>query len=121
MIRIEDKGGAFNIEVFGVPAFPAHLEDKAEINALAGPDEAEAFVKWWDHGCVTRGFRHPGTLLPEEVLHARRLLTRIELAKLQDYAVDFWIQYARQNMRGVSLIRAFILYLPMIEAQWKQT
>ena len=121
MIRIEDRGQAYNIEVFGVPAFPAHLEDKAEISALAGPDEAEIFVKWWDHGCVSRGFHHPGIILPEELKHARSLLARIELAKLQDYAVDFWIQYANEKMRGVSLMRAFRHFLPMIEAQWKQT
>ncbi len=120
MIRIEDKG-VYYIEVFGVPAFPAHLEAAAEIRELAGEDEAEIFVKWWDHGCVSRGFTHDGKLLPEELVHARRLLARHTLTRLQDYAVDFWIEYAKPNMRGVTLMRVFVSVIPMIEAQWKQT
>ena len=120
MIRIKDKGG-YCIEVFGVPSFPAHLEAAAEIMELAGEDEAEAFVNWWDHGCISRGYTHPGHVIPEEMKHARALLARTELERLKDYAVEFWIQYATLQMRGATLMRVFRASLPMIEAQWKQT
>src|SRR3990167_10955672 len=83
MITIVDKSTHYQLTLLDIPSFPDSLRAKLEAAEEAGPDEAREFLSWWVPACQKRGFIHGRIANAEEIVHARRLLTKYTLPQLR--------------------------------------